>query len=69
MKSQINTLELIKKNSEDINSSYYFPCFIDNKFALFTRSQLSIAINRGIKKEDLLPRQNWLFKIFSKLFL
>ncbi|MCF7910869.1 hypothetical protein K9L16_04310 [Candidatus Pacearchaeota archaeon] len=67
MKSQINTLEKIKKNSEDINLSYYFPCLIDKKFALFTKNQLNVAINRGIKREDLLPRQNWLFKFFSKI--
>jgi hypothetical protein len=67
MRSQINTLEKIKKNSEDINSSYYFPCFIDKEFALFTKNQLNVAINRGRKREDLLPRQNWLSKLFSKI--
>ena len=57
MKSKIHELEKIAR---------FYPCFVDDKFALFTKDQLDIAITRGQKRQDLLPKQNCLSKLFSK---
>jgi hypothetical protein len=70
LKSNIQSIEKMtnKKEKKALKElSFYYPCFIDKKFALFTENELNVAINRGRKREDLLPRQNWLSKLFSKI--
>jgi hypothetical protein len=53
---------LKKEKLENINKKfgeldYYYPCFIDNNFALFTETELNNATKRGEKNKDLyLPR-------------
>jgi hypothetical protein len=53
--SKKEKLENLNKKFGELD--YYYPCFIDNKFALFTETELNNAINRGQKnKEEYLPR-------------
>jgi hypothetical protein len=60
LKSNIQSIEKMtnKKEKKALKElSFYYPCFIDKKFALFTENELNKAIVRGQKNEEhYLPR-------------
>ncbi|MCF7910868.1 hypothetical protein K9L16_04305 [Candidatus Pacearchaeota archaeon] len=55
LKSNIQSIEKMtnKKEKKSLKElPYYYPCFIDSNFALFTESELNKAINRGQKNKE-----------------
>jgi hypothetical protein len=64
MKSKIFKNEKIKNKTWKFNEALeYYPCYIDNKFALFTETDLERALTRG--KKNIVPEPEK--SIFNKL--
>jgi hypothetical protein len=64
MKSKIYLNEKKKNKNRQFNELLeYYPCYIDNDFALFTENEIMRAIERGKKHPEDIPKQS----IFDKL--
>lgn len=72
MKSRIYINDAVKNQDKEVMAAdQYFPCIIVingyDKAALFTRSQIRVAIDRARKNPEDIPKESFIRKFFRKL--